>query len=345
MKPIKSLRGKLFFWYITSLITVTAFFYFAVHIYSLPYRNIIFFGLLIFLALEGFFIVRKMTAGISKLSSKIKTITSKNLNERVTGVDTEDEIGELAISFNQLLDRLLEAFRRERQFIGDVAHELKTPLATQRSGIEVTLSKDRSKEAYKKVLIEALSDNNRITTTLKNILDLAWSEAESAKVKKDKVNLSATVSEIVEIATKLGEAKKVKISQNVTDDIVILGSEDKLSRAFLNVVDNAIKYTPTGGSVSISLTQKNKEVRFQVKDTGVGISKKDQPHIFERFYRGKTPSSFAYRGSRSGKVYGSGLGLSISQALISAHKGTIEVKSNPSSGTTFEVCLPKEILN
>jgi len=337
MKIFKTLREKLLFWYITSLITVTAFFYFAVHIYSLPYRNIIFFSLLIFLALEGFFIVRKMTAGISKLSSKIKTITSKNLNEKVTGVDTEDEIGELAISFNQLLDRLLESFKRERQFIGDVAHELKTPLSTQRSGIEVTLSKDRPKEAYKNALIEALSDNNRITTTLKNILDLAWSEAESAKVKKDKVNLSEVVSEIVEIATKLGLAKKIKISRNVTDDIVILGSEDKLSRALLNIVDNAIKYTPIGGSVSISLTKKNlpagkagEQAKFQVKDTGVGIIKADQPHIFERFYRG----------SRSGKVYGSGLGLSISQALISAHKGTIEVKSDVGLGTTITAHLP-----
>src|SRR3989337_1884102 len=152
MKPIKSLRGKLFFWYITSLITVTSFFYFAVHIYTLPYRNIFFTVLLIFLALEGFFIVRKMTDGLIKLSSKIKTITSKNLNEKVTGVDTEDEIGELAFSFNQLLDRLLLAFKRERQFIGDVAHELKTPLSTQRSAIEVALSKNRSPEEYKEIL-------------------------------------------------------------------------------------------------------------------------------------------------------------------------------------------------
>ena len=329
MKIFKTLREKLLFWYITSLITITAFFYFAVHIYSLPYRNVIFFGLLILLALEGFFIVRKMTSGISKLSSKIKTITSKNLTERVTGVDTEDEIGELATSFNQLLDRLLEAFKRERQFIGDVAHELKTPLATQRSAIEVALSKNRSPEEYKEILSEALLDNNRITTTLKNILDLAWSEAESAKVKKDKVNLSEVVSEIVEIATKLGLAKKVSVSENLNDHIVVLGSEDKLTRAFLNIVDNAIKYTPTGGSVSISLTRKDGQVRFQVKDTGVGISKADLPHVFERFYRG----------GKSGKVYGSGLGLSISQAIILAHKGTIEVKSDLGHGTIVTVHL------
>ncbi|KKQ43433.1 MAG: histidine kinase [Microgenomates group bacterium GW2011_GWC1_37_8] len=330
MKPFKNLRGKLFFWYITSLITVTAFFYFAVHIYSLPYRNIIFFALLIFLALEGFFIVRKMTDGLSKLSSKIKTITSKNLSEKVIDIESEDEIGELASAFNQLLDRLLQAFKRERQFIGDVAHELKTPLSTQRSGIEVALSKDRSAKELKSVLIEALSDNNRIASTLKNILDLAWSEAESEKVNKDKVKLSEVVSEIVEIATKLGKAKKVNVSGNISQDIVVLGSEDKLFRALLNITDNAIKYTPTSGSVNISLTKKNSHARFRVKDTGVGISKNDLPHIFERFYRG----------SRSGKVHGAGLGLAISQALISAHKGTIDVKSDVGKGTTITAYLP-----
>lgn len=330
MKIFKSLRGKLLFWYITSLITVTTFFYFAVHIYTLPYRNEIFIILLIFLALEGFYIVNKMTKGVSKLSSKIKTITSKNLNEKVTEIESGDEIGELAISFNQLLDRLLEAFKRERQFIGDVAHELKTPLSTQRSGIEVALSKARSEKDYKEALVEALSDNNRITTILKNILDLAWSEAESAKVNRESVILSEVVSEVVEIATKLGLAKKISVNSNINDNIIVLGSEDKLFRAFLNIVDNAIKYTPAGGNVNISFTQKGGHAKFKVKDTGVGISKKDLPHVFERFYRG----------SRSGNVHGAGLGLSISQAIIYAHKGAFEVDSNVGKGTTITVTLP-----
>lgn len=330
MKPLKSLRSKLFFWYITSLITITAFFYFAVHIYSLPYRNVFFFALLAFLALEGFFIVRKMTDGLSKLSSKIKTITSKNLNEKVTDVESKDEIGELAESFNQLLDRLLEAFKRERQFIGDVAHELKTPLSTQRSSIEVALSKDRSAKELKSVLVEAFFDNNRISTTLKNILDLAWSEAESAKVNREIIDLSVVVTEVLEIARKFGKAKKISVFENVDEGIVVQGSGDKLFRAFLNITDNAIKYTPSGGTVRISLTKIEGYAKFQVKDTGVGISKKDLPHIFERFYRG----------SRSGKVHGAGLGLAIAQAIISAHKGTIEVKSDVGKGTTATVTLP-----
>lgn len=328
--PFRSLRGKLFFWYITSLITVTAFFYFAVHLYSLPSRNVFFLILLALLALEGFYIVRKITSGISKLSSKIETITSKNLNEKVTEIESGDEIGELAVSFNRLLDRLLEAFKRERQFIGDVAHELKTPLSTQRSTIELALSRGRSEKQLKKALIDTLSDNDRITTTLKNILDLAWSEAENAKVNREKVNLSEVVSEVVEIALKLGRTKKIHVSANIDDNITVLGSGDKLFRAFLNIVDNATKYTGVGGVVKISFMQKSGQVRFKVKDTGIGIPKKDLPHVFERFYRG----------SRHENVHGAGLGLAISQAIIVAHKGTIEVKSEVGQGTTTTATLP-----
>lgn len=329
------LRDKLIYWYITSLVTVTAFFYFAVHIYSLPYRNLFFVIILILLALEGYFIVRKLTNGLSKLSSKMKSITSEKLDEKIV-VENDDEIGELASSFNELLDRLQEAFKRERQFIGDVAHELKTPLATQRSNIEVTLSKTRSASEYKETLTEVLSDNNRLATTLKNILDLAWSEAENAKVDKTPVNLTEVVSEVSEIATKLSKAKKIKTVVNVEKDVAISGTEDKIFRAFLNIADNAIKYTPAEGTIKISLSKRllsseeTYEAVFRVQDTGVGISKDDLPHVFDRFYRG----------SKTKGSTGSGLGLAIAQAIIVAHKGRIDVKSSIGKGTLVTVTIP-----
>ena len=331
MKPLKSLRAKLFFWYFTSLISITAFFYFAVHIYSLPYRDVFFFLLLLILSLDGFLVVKKLTDGLLTLSSKIKSITSKNLNEKVTGLERDDEIGELASSFNGLLDRLLDAFRRERQFIGDVAHELKTPLATQRTGIEVVLSKNRTNEEYKEALTEALDDNNRITTTLKNILDLAWSEAESAKVDKEMVDLSKTATDLLEIATKLASAKNVKIYGNIDHNVNISGSSDKLFRALLNIIDNAVKYTPPGGTVKIELKKRKAEMVFKVKDTGVGITKDDLPHIFDRFYRGEKGKS----------VSGAGLGLAIAQGIIQAHKGRIVAQSVVGKGTDIAVLFPR----
>ena len=327
---MKSIRGKLFFWYATSLVSISALFYLAVHIFSLPYGNLLFLLLLIFLALEGLLIIRKMTDGLTKLSSKIKSITSNNLNEKITDIGDEDEIKELSIAFNSLLDRLHSAFTRERQFIGDVAHELKTPLAAQRTTIEVALSKDRSKKEFREALVESLVDNNRLSSTLKNILDLAWAEADSARRQFEKVNLSEVVSEIKDLAATMAHKKHIAVVGNVELDIFITGKKDKLFRAIVNIVDNAVSYTAEKGSMSISLQKKNEQAIIRILDTGIGIAQRDLPHIFERFYRG----------SKNDKVFGSGLGLAIASATIAAHQGKVEVKSNVGHGSEFIISLP-----
>lgn len=337
MKVSKMLRGRLFFWYATSLVTVTAFFYLAIHVFRLPYGNIIFFLLLLVLALEGFFIIRKMTDELVRLSSKIRSITSKNLNEKVTGIDGEDEIGEMAGFFNQLLTRLDEAFKRERQFIGDIAHELKTPLAAQRTLIEVALSKNRPKEKFRDALKESLIDNNRLSSTLKNILDLAWAEADSAELQFEKVNLSEVVAEVKDLATKMARKKQIVVKGGVEAGIFITGRKDRLLGAILNIVDNAITYTSKKGTVTISLQEKDGRVKLRVKDTGVGISEKDLPHIFERFYRGSTRRP---AGRNADKSFGSGLGLAIAASTIAAHQGKVEVKSKPDKGSEFTIFLP-----
>ena len=297
---MKTLRGKLFF--------------------SLPYGNILFFLLLLILALEGFFIIRKMTDDLTRLSSKIKTITSKNLSQKITDIKTDDEVGRLATSFNELLRRLNAAFARERQFIGDVAHELKTPLATQRSMIEVALSKERSKKEYKMALNESLLDNNRLSATLKNVLDLAWSEADTGKGNQNKLNLSQIMLEIEDLARKMAYQKRIEIKGIVEPKIFVFGKEDKLFRAILNLIDNAIKFTPNKGIVSISLKKEGNSANISILDTGVGISRKDLPHIFDRFYRG--------------------LGLAIAKATITAHKGKIYVESKTGQGSLFIIHLP-----
>lgn len=330
MKLPTSIRGRLFLWYATSLLSITAFFYLAVHILTLPYGNILFFVLLLALALEGFYIIRKMTDTLTTLSSRIKTITSESLSEKITGIESEDEIGELARSFNQLLDRLYEAFKRERQFIGDVAHEVKTPLAAQRTTIEIALTRDRSKEEYRRALQESLIDNNQLSTTLKNILDLAWSEADSARGQFEDFNLSEVVKDLQDLGTKMAVKKQISIKGNVEPNIIAFGKKDKFERALINLVDNAIKYTPEKGTVAITLKKSRGQAQFEVKDTGSGISEKDLPHVFERFYRG----------SKTDKTFGSGLGLSITQAIISAHRGDIRAKSQIGRGSEFTVHLP-----
>ncbi len=325
-----SIRSKLFFWYTISIVSVAAFFYLAIHVFNLPYGNWLFLVLLVVLALEGLFIIRKMISGLTKLSSKINTITSKNLSEKVTGIDTQDEIGELAESFNQLLARLDEAFNRERQFIGDVAHELKTPVATLKSGIELALSKHRTSQQYKQALSDTLIDVDRLSITIKNILDLAWLGAENTTNKDSNFDLSSALNEFTEIAVKLSAQKHINFESSIEPGITIFGAEDKISRAVLNIIDNAIKYTQAGGSVFLSLKQKNNQVIIQVKDTGAGISTADLPHIFDRFYRG----------SKTAKTIGSGLGLAIAHGIITSHHGDIKISSTLGHGTTVTISIP-----
>lgn len=324
MKLFKSLRGKLFFWYATSLLTVTAYFYLAIHLFSLPYGNILFLVLLLVLALEGLFIIRKMTSKLTKLSEKIRSITSQNLDQRITDIESEDEIGELADSFNHLLTRLHEAFSRERRFIGDVAHELKTPLATQRSTIEVLLSKKRTNEDYQKTLADLLVDNKRLTDTVRDVLDLAWAEADKTQISTESTNLTELMEELYEIATQLAKSKGLEVTKRFEKNTIVIGKRDKIFRALLNIVDNAIKFTGKG-TIFLSLTKIDGEARVVIKDAGDGIPQEDLPHVFERFYRGK----------KSHRVPGTGLGLAIAHSIITAYQGNLTVKNNEGKGSTF----------
>ncbi len=288
------------------------------------------FTLLIFPSiLGGRILASKIMRPIAQISDKMEEISSEHLEERVETHNTGDEIEKLGVTFNKLLDRLQESFQRERQFIGDVAHELKTPVATLRGGIELTLSKDRTNDEYKQAFSETLIDVNRLSTTIKNILDLAWLGAENANLEENNFNLSSTLVELKEIATKLAADKHIVIKDEIEQNVLVAGIEDKISRAILNVIDNAIKYTPKNGTIIISLHKKKGRAIIEVNDTGIGISEKELTHIFSRFYRG----------TETTKTLGSGLGLAIAQGIIKAHMGTIEVSSKVGKGTTVVIIL------
>ncbi len=278
----------------------------------------------------GYLLAKSSLKPLAEITEKLKRVGSENFEEKVRNPDTGDEIEDLAETFNSMLLRIREAFERERMLIGDLAHELKTPLATLRSGVEIALSKPRSKDDYKEALTETLVDVNNISGTLKNILDLAWTRSDSARGKLEKVNLSEMTKELVDITEKLSIGKKINVTATIGDNIKVLGNEDKIMRAFLNIVDNAVKFTPNEGSIYLSLRKKDSFGVLSVKDSGIGISKKDIPHIFDRFYRGE----------RTQKIFGSGLGLAIAQALINAHQGLISVTSKPGYGTVVTIELP-----
>lgn len=280
--------------------------------------------------LGGYLLARSAMQPIASMSQKLMRITSENLKEHIPLPQTNDEVKELAVSFNRLLTRLSQAFKRERQFIGDVAHELKTPLSTQRSTIEVILSKKRQTQDYKKALEDTLSDNMKITSTLQNILDLAWSSTESAKTHKEEIQLTKLVEDLCDFAVKMAHAKNISVKKSIEPNIFIYGIREKLFRAFVNIIDNAVKYTPEKGTIAVTLEKINQEAHVIVQDTGIGISRKDLPHVFKRFYRSHQSLS----------TLGYGLGLSIVKGIIYAHKGNVSIKSQLGKGTTVTVSLP-----
>ncbi len=272
---------------------------------------------------------------VSLISEKLKKINSGNLDERVDNPKTGDEIEELSVTFNSLLDRLHGAFQRERQFIGDVAHELKTPLTAQRTNLEIALTKNKNAGKLRTAISEALTDNNELSSTLKNVLDLAWAEADISGADFDKINLTEMVDDLRDLAIRMGVKKKLHVAGTSEAGIKVLGKKDKLFGALLNIVDNAVKYTPQKGTVDLTLEKKNGYAEIKVRDSGAGISKKDLPHIFERFYRG----------TKTNGESGTGLGLAIAKATISAFGGKIKVKSKEKKGSEFVIFLPLLIIS
>ncbi len=285
-------------------------------------------SLVLLTTVAGYLLAKEATKPISEMAEEITKISSNNLNERVRVPKTGDEIENLGKTFNGLLDRVDSAFKRERQFIGDVAHELKTPLATLRGEIELALSRKRAAVEYKTALSETLIDTKRLGKTLTNILDLAWSQADT---KTEEVDLTSLTEEIQEIARKLALQKKITIKSKIKKGVFVNGRKDKLFRAIVNLVDNAIKYTPNKGRVEIDLFGDKDQVVIRVKDSGTGIGKIDLPHIFERFYRG----------NKTEKILGSGLGLAITKAIVEAQRGILTVESKKGKGTTATISLPK----
>lgn len=340
MIRLKSLRTKLFLWYVGSLLVVITYFLLFIHYYAVPHAIHILIGLFIILAIAQFVTVYKITKSITLLSSKIKLISSENLEEKITGNFGEDEIGELADSFNNLLDRLHESFKREQQFIADVAHELKTPLTTIKSSFEIALNRPRTNEEYKRVIGEAITETTQLSQTLKNVLDLAWSKAPEGQKTKKKFNLTELITDLFEIAQKLAAKKKIEVKLSTIPNVFITGFKDKLARVLLNLIDNAIKYSPFAEKIEIILEKTPNKVLISVIDNGPGIPEKDLPHIFDRFYRGSTTDKPWNYSAEQNRVLGNGLGLAIAKSIITLHQGEIKVKNNKGEGSTFIVVLP-----
>lgn len=282
----------------------------------------------------GLFLANQALSPIDRVTRTAQAISTRDLTKRINYHGPNDEIGRLAKTLDQMLDRLDKGFEQERRFTSDASHELRTPLTALKGRIEVTLNRLRSPEEYKDTLAGLGVEVDRLVRLSNSLLYLArLDQAQSNKVWQfEKLNLSDLLDSVVESMQPVAELKQLELSGQILPDISIQGNLDQLTRLFLNLLDNAIKYTPEGGRVSVNLIKDNNNANITFSDNGRGIALEHLSHLFERFYRADSD-----RASNSG---GAGLGLAIAYEIARQHGGTLEAESQLGQGTSFKVSLP-----
>jgi len=287
----------------------------------------------------GWFLARRSLAPVAAMAESARQITARNLADRLPVHHPRDEVGSLATTFNQLLDRLSTAFTQQRQFMADASHELRTPLSVMRTAAEVTLEQDHRQETeYREALATVKQQARRLTGIVENMFALARADMGQLSTHFADLYLDEVVSEAVRAASVLAARKEITIDQDVTAEAPYRGDEGLLRQMVLNLLDNAIKYTPPSGTVTVRLEARATEYAIQVTDTGPGIQGEDQLHIFDRFFR----SDKARTGkSNSKEEGGAGLGLPIARSIAELHRGQLTLARSDCSGSTFEVLLPR----
>lgn len=282
----------------------------------------------------GWFLAGRVLAPIVDITSAAQKITAEKLNRRLPVNDTDDEIARLAQTFNLMLGRLEESFVRIRRFSGDASHELRTPLAIIKGETEVALRWAKSDAELRTALESNLEEIDRMDRIVSDLLSLARSDASKLHLNIAKFSLTDLLQDIWMSGKVLAEQSGhyVHLDYAVTSEIFIEGDQLQLYRVMINILTNAIKYTPSGGRVDIRLVVQEGRAKIEIADTGLGISPEDLPHVFERFYR--------IDSARNRDQGGTGLGLAIVKAIVAAHDGTITVKSDVGEGTIFSVELP-----
>lgn len=288
---------------------------------------------LIVAGLLGFFLVWLMLRPLHTIIGIALEIDGNHLNRRLK-IDRKDELGELAMSLNKMFEHVETAFDAERQVTADLSHELRTPLAIAQAEASLALTRERSDNEYRKSLETVSHEITHLSSVTNRLLFLAKSENGSS-LEKGELDLRELLKEIAQDSEAMCEMKSLTLQfdqAHGSGDYRISGDAVRLRELFLNLVDNAIKYTPAGGQVSLSLSQRDGNAIVAVRDNGIGIDGENIPNLFKRFYR--------ISGSTSDTQNGTGLGLAISQRIAQLHNGKIEVNSKKGVGTTFTVILP-----
>ena len=282
-------------------------------------------------AAGGAMLARRALRPVDTMSQTARRITAGDLSRRIPRRSTGDELDRLAETLNAMLDGLEEAFGQVRRFAADAAHELRTPLTALRGGIEVALRGERTPEEYRRVLRSSLEEVERLTHIAEDLLLLSrFSVAVSAP--RQRVELEPLVVEALDVGTQLAHARGVSIASTALTPVAVVGDASALRRALLNLIDNAVKYTPAGGKVEVSLLREGTTAVIAVRDTGPGIAAEDADRVFQPFVR--------LDPAREAVPDGAGLGLSIARSIVVAHGGDLTLGGAPGGGSIFVIRLP-----
>lgn len=282
-------------------------------------------------ATGGYVIAGKALAPVASITTLAANISSNELQARIDLELPDDEVGRLARTFNAMLGRIEEGFERQRRFTGDAAHELRTPLSMMRGEVDLALRQPRSVDEYQAALEGLDFDLERVTGLVSSLLMLARADERKLNPDLEAFDLARTVAALLDQFWGAATAKEVEL-RSAVDLPTLVADEDQIIQVLVNLLDNALTHTPSGGQIEVGATREGENARIWVRDTGLGISPEDLPRVFDRFYR-------ADRG-RARSSGGTGLGLSIARAIVEAHGGTISLSSEPGHGTTAQFVLP-----
>jgi signal transduction histidine kinase len=279
----------------------------------------------------GWTMARRAMAGVKEITRSARSISGGDLTHRVSIPQKGREIDDLATAFNEMLDKIELLISELREITDNVAHDLKSPLTRIRGAAEMAVTGAEDITQSREMAAEIIEECDRLTGMINTMLEIVETDSGIIEMCQNPVNITEILEDVFELYRPVAEGSGIRLSIDVLPaPAFVNGDFRRLRRMLANLIDNAVKYTGPGGSITLSVRHDGPDVRITVSDTGIGIARKDIARIFEKFYRADESRSHP----------GFGLGLSLVRSIVDAHRGTISVKSRPGKGTAFTVILP-----